>query len=408
MTKKEFSGIKELILQHCSFVDIIKISSVSTSWHLSTGSSEKCMEKILVNIGKDRENEADVKETKRCYKNLKLHNISESIIEFLGRHKWVRLNLLIGSITDKDFLRLLNIFAPTIKEIEFYLENIISPDNHETLPVINFPCLETLTFRWTPAKVFEPFFSENNEKLKTVEIELKQSGTHENVKNFLSRNKFIKNLSMRLCHEDLLDFFAEDFSTQHELRLTTLNFYWRNTLFVERKVIANLEKFLLSQQDCMEKLVFEATFNCKRVLEVIVNEMKVLKHLTLVDLDPEGILQEGSNYNFQPNLTIQQIDVCVNWFVSENICEQLILAAPNLEVLYVFELTLDTMKFLAENMRNLRHLVYEEIEEDCEEYYNNLILGSDGDDTINSLIQISWEKDFEIDYPEIHEKMQYN
>lgn len=407
MNEKEFDNTKELILQHCSFDDVIKISSVSASWHVSTGNSEKCMDKILVNIGKDKTNEADMKGSKRSYKNLKLHSLSENIIKYLVCHKWVRLNLLIGSITDKEFLRLLNIFAPTVKEIEFYLENVISPATREVLPAIDFPCLEVLTFRWTPAKVFEPFFGGNNKSLKNVEIELKQSGAHENVKIFLCKNKSINNLSMRLCHEDLLEFFAEDFTSKHELKMEILSFYWRNTLFVERKVIANLEKFFLSQKDCVQRLVFEATFNCKRVLELIVNEMKALTHLTLVDLDPV-LTQEGSDYNFQKNLSIQQIDVCVNWFISDKMFDHLILSAPNLEVLYIFELTLDAMKFLAENMKKLRHLIYEEIEEECEEYYNNLILGSDGDDTVNSMIQISWEQDFEIDYPEIHEKMQFN
>jgi hypothetical protein len=99
--------------------------------------------------------------------------------------------------------------------------------------------------------------------------------------------------------------------------------------------------------------------------------------------------------------------VCVNWFVFDRAFEELVKATKNLEVLYIIELTLDTMKFLAENAKNLRHLIYEEIEEDCEEYYNNLILGSDGDDVVNSLIQISWEQDFEIDYPEIHSKLQF-
>jgi hypothetical protein len=363
------------------------------------------MEKVQINVGKDKTNEDDLRESKRNYKNLKLHNLSETIIEYILKHKWSRLNLLIGSITDKEFLRLLNIFAPTIKEIEFYLENVISTDNVH-LPVITFPSLETVTFRWTSSSVFEPFFGESNENLKTVTIELKEPGAHENVKNFLCRNKTIKNLSLRLCHEDLLDFFAEDFTAKHQLKMENVSFYWRNTLFVERKVIANLEKFLLSQRESCQRLVFEGTFNCKSVLKLIINEMTVLKHLTIVDLDPV-ITQEGSEYNFKPNTTLQQIDICVNWFISEKMFDQLILAAPNLEILYIFELTLDTMKFLAENAKNLRHLIYEEIEEDCEEFYNNLILGSDGDDTVNSLIQISWEQDFEIDYPEIHERMQF-
>lgn len=406
MSEEEFYDTRELIFQHFGFNDVVELSLVSRSWCSSIGRSKKCMEKVQINVGKDKTNEDGLRESKRNYTNLKLHSISESIIEYLVELKWVRLNLLIGSITDKDFLRLLNIFAPTIVEIELYLENVIATENCENLPVLNFPCLETVTFRWTPTRVFEPFFGESNNKLKNVEIELKQSGAHEVVKTFLCRNKSIKNLSMRLCHEDLLEFFAEDFANKHELRLDILSFYWRNTLFVERKTIANLEKFFLTQKDCIEKLVFECTFNCKRVLELIVNEMKSLKHLTLVDLDPV-LIQEGVECNFKPNISIKQIDVCVNWFIAERMFDQLILAAPNLEVLYIFELTLDAMKFLAENMKSLKHLIYEEIEEDCEEYYNNLILGSDGDDTINSLIQISWEQDFEVDFPEIHQKMQF-
>jgi hypothetical protein len=391
----------ELVFQHFSFADVIKVSSVSKLSYSSTASSNKCMEKLQINVGKDDKNLDDLTTSQRNYRNLKLHSFSSRVIEYLVKHKWSRLNLLIGSITDKNFLQLLNIVAPTITEIEFYLENVITD---EVLPVVNFPLLETIVIRWTDTRVLEPFFGEN-ENLKNVVIELKQSGAQENVKKFLCKNKSIKNLSMRLCHEDLLDFFDEDFTDKHQLQMEILAFYWRNTLFVERRVIRNLEKFIVSQKDCLQRLVYEGTFNTKSVLELIVNEMKSLTHLTLVDVDP--VLTQEGDYNFQPNESIQQIDVCVNWFVFDRVFEELVKATTNLEVLYIIELTLDTMKFLAENAKNLRHLIYEEIEEDCEEYYNNLILGSDGDDVVNSLIQISWEQDFEIDYPEIHSKLQF-
>ena len=401
MADEKFVEIRETIFKHLSFEDIIKASAVSKLWYSSTANSETCMEKIQINIGKDDKNESDLKASQRNYKNLKLHNFTSSIVEYLVKHNWARLNLLIGSINDKEFFRLLNIFAPSVTEIEFYLENVIAK---EILPVVNFPHLETVVIRWTDMKIFEPFFGEN-ENLKNVVIELKQAGTHENVKNFLCRNKTIKNLSMRLCHLDLMDFFAEDFSDQHQLQMETLGFYWKGTLFVERKLIKNLEKFFLTQKNCLQRLVYEGTFNTKSILELIINEMEALKHLTLVDLDP--ILTQEGEYNFKPNFSIEHIDVCVNWFVFDKVFEELIKATKNLEVLYIIELTLDTIKFLAENAMNLRHLIYEEIEEDCEEYYNNLILGSEDDDVVNSLIQISWEQDFEIDYPEIHSKLQF-
>lgn len=401
MTDDNFVEIRETIFHYLSFEDIVKASEVSKLWYSSTANSKKCMEKFQINIGKDEKNEADLNTSQRSYKNLKLHNFSTSIVEYLVKHNWARLNLLIGSISDKDFLRLLNIIAPSITEIEFYLENVIAK---EILPVVNFPRLETVVIRWTDMKIFEPFFGEN-ENLKNVVIELKQAGTHKNVKRFLCRNKSIKNLSMRLCHLDLMDFFAEDFSDKHQLQMETLCFYWKDTLFVERKLITNVEKFFLTQKNCLKRLVYEGTFNTKSILELIVNEMKVLKHLTLVDLDP--ILTQEGEYNFKPNFSIQHIDVCVNWFIFDQVFEELIKATKNLEVLYVIELTHDTIKFLAENAKNLRHLIYEEIEEDCEEYYNNLILGCDDDDVVNSLIQISWEQDFELDYPEIHSKLQF-
>lgn len=139
---------------------------------------------------------------------------------------------------------------------------------------------------------------------------------------------------------------------------------------------------------------------------MIVNDMTALEHLTFVDLDDEALLtSEKQDFTLQPNLTIRQIDVCVNWFTSDEMFEQLILATPNLEVLYLFELSTRIMKFLAKNTRNLQHLIYEEIDSDCEEAYEELI---NEHPNANRKMQIHWDQDFEIEYPELHGKMQFS
>lgn len=138
---------------------------------------------------------------------------------------------------------------------------------------------------------------------------------------------------------------------------------------------------------------------------MIVNDMTALEHLTFVDLDDEALLtSEKQDFTLQPNLTIRQIDVCVNWFTSDEMFEQLILATPNLEVLYLFELSTRIMKFLAKNTRNLQHLIYEEIDSDCEEAYEELLSEHPN---ANRKMQIHWDQDFEIEYPELHGNMQF-
>lgn len=138
---------------------------------------------------------------------------------------------------------------------------------------------------------------------------------------------------------------------------------------------------------------------------MIVNNMTALEHLTFVDLDDETLLtSEKHDFTLQPNLSIKQIDVCVNWFISDEMFEQLILAAPNLEILYLFELSTKIMKFLAKNTRSLLHLIYEEIDSDCEEAYEELI---NENLNVNRRIKIHWDQDFEIEHPELHKNMQF-
>lgn len=397
--------VRELIFQHFNFDDVIKASNVSKIWYDMIAASS-CMSQIQINVGKNDLNELDLKQSRRKYSKLKLHSFSESIVEYLTKHSWYKVSMLIGSLTDVQCSQLLLIFAPNICEFEIYIENVVVSERDAMSP-IDFPLLHTATFRWTSKKIFEPFAGANNNNLKNVVIELSKGDNHESVKTLFRQNKSITNISIRLTADDYNNLFSEDFSPSLRLRLETLSFYWRNTNFVERAKIDNLKKFFLSQKNCLKRFVFECTFDCKSALELIVNEMRTLEHLTLVDLDDETLLlSDKKDFNLRINPSIKQIDVCVNWFVSSRMFTQLILASPNLEVLYIFELSARTMKFLAKNTRNLRHLIYEEIDNDCEVFYNNMItIHRDGD--INKSIQIHWDQDFEFEYPELHQKMQF-
>lgn len=403
---KPLSEINELIFQHFVFDDVIKASDVSKTWYDMIAKSKACMSQIQINIGKNVSNELDLKQSRRKYSKLKLHNVSTSIVEYLTEHSWYKVSMLIGSLTDVQCSQLLLLFAPTICEFEFYIENIVEPEG-ETMSPIDFPLLQTVTFRWTSNKIFEPFAGTKNDNLRNVVIELSKGDNHEAVKTLLRQNKSITNISIRLAVEDYNKLFSEDFSPSLRLKLETLSFYWRNTNFVERVQVDNLKKFFVSQKNCLKRFVFECTFDCKSVLELVVNEMRALEHLTFVDLDDETLLlSDKKDFNLRANPSIKQIDVCVNWFVSSRMFTKLILASPNLEILYIFELSVETIRFLAKNTKKLRHLIYEEIDNECETYYNNMITGyRDGD--INKSIEIHWDQDFEFEYPELHQKMQF-
>lgn len=309
----------------------------------------------------------------------------------------------MGSLTDVQCLKLLQIISQDIREIEFYIENI----EGELMTPIDFPNLKKVTFRWTTSRIFEPFFGSQNHNLNDVTIELNKSGCNEAVANFLIKNPSIKNLSIRLCNEDYCKIFNDHFSLNNGLSLETLSFYWRNINFVKPEIVESLKKFFISQSRSLKRIVFECTFDCKSVIELFVNEMKALEHLTFVDLDDVTLLESDKpSFNLQPNPAIKQIDVCVNWFISSDMFNDLVVASPNLKILYIFELSIITIEFLAKNTKNLRHLIYEEIDNDCENFYSELIT-TDRNNEINKLINICWDQDFEIDYPELHQKMQF-
>jgi hypothetical protein len=135
--------------------------------------------------------------------------------------------------------------------------------------------------------------------------------------------------------------------------------------------------------------------------------MEALEHLTLVDLDDVTLLaSDKKDFVLEVNSTIKQIDVCVTWFIADLMFTKLILATPNLEVLYLVDLSVNAMIFLAKNTKNLRHLIYEEVDSECEVLYNRMI-EDDRDKNVNKNIKINWEQDFEIMYPKLHKNMQF-
>lgn len=365
------------------------------------------MNKLQINVGKCESNESDLKASTRKYRNLRLHSVSQNTQSYLRANSWVKANILLGSIRSDRFSDLLGIFARDIREIELYVENIKNHEEEAAIKPITFENLESLTFRWTTKKVFSFFGVDKASCLRNVVIELQTSGNHGPVKKFLCQNKHVSSLSIRLHHDDFDQLFSDDFLAAHELKLKVLSLYWNNSN-VDPCSVENLITFLKSQTDCVERIVFEATFDCKKVIELMVNGMKTLKHLTFVDLSDEALLTSQEHFNLQPNLSLKQIDVCVNWFIRDDMFKQLITASPNLEILYIYELSVNTLKFLAENTRNLRHLIYEEIDDDCEEIYNEMIESSHGTSSrLNLSIKIHWEQEFEIDYPKLHRAMQF-
>lgn len=381
---------------------------MSKEFYDLTARSASCMSKVKVNVGRVSRGESGLDGSKRRYSSLKLHKISDEIFEFLCKHSWTNVSMLIGSITDLQCSKLLRLMSPTIREIELYIDRVLPTTDDSAISQIDFPRLETLTFRWTSKRLFEPFTAPNNVQLKNVFIEINQPECHREVKSFLAQNKTIKNLSIRLSNEDFSDLFAENLEPNVQLKLETLSFYWRNTSFVEQERIENLRRFFLSQRECLTRLVFECTFDCKSLLEQIVNDMAALEHLTLVDLDDVALRgSDKAELTLEANPTIKQIDVCVTWFISDLMFTKLIRATPNLEVLYLVDLSVNAVIFLAKNTKKLRHLVYEEIDSGCEALYTRLI-EDDRDRIINKRIKITWDQDFEILYPELHRKMQFH
>lgn len=250
----------EMMFQHLCFDDIMNVSTVSKQFYTLTGSSEVCMQKIQINVGKNDVNNENLTISTRRYRNLKLHSYSEAVVDFLKRHSWRKASFLIGSVSDTDCAKLLAIFAPAVVELEFYIENIFSLN---TMQPIDFPELESVTFRWTSKTIFEPFAGTKNHKLKTAVIELSKSGCDEAVEGFLRQNKSITSLSIRLSKEDYDSLFTRDISIGLDLKLETLSFYWRHTSYVEPEIIENWKNFFLSQRHTLKRLVFECTFDCR-------------------------------------------------------------------------------------------------------------------------------------------------
>lgn len=254
------SKVCELIFQHLSYDDIMNVSTVSKQFYTLTGSSEVCMKQIQINVGKNDVNNENLTISTRKYQSLKLHSYSKGVFDFLTRHSWRKASFLIGSVSDTDCAKLLAIFAPAVVEFEFYIENIFSLN---AMQPIDFPELESITFRWTSKTIFEPFAGTKNHKLKTVVIELSKSGCDALVEGLLRQNKSITSLSIRLSKEDYSSLFSRDISIGLDLKLETLSFYWRHTSYVEPEIIENWKNFFLSQKASLKRLVFECTFDCR-------------------------------------------------------------------------------------------------------------------------------------------------
>lgn len=228
--------VDNLIYQHLSGKDVLKLSEVSPAWYVGIGSSSVCMNKIIFNFflkkGSPITNPTELIRSKRHYANVVI--------------KWENAGMTFPNRT-----KVIEKFASSVT----YLE-IQAMSNLKWKPVC-FPKLKTLRFEIWIDSTFErlsPSFMEVIGQCTLENLILNGILSAENIFDLvLKQLKSLKMLSLDDCNIDLV-FGNDKVSTLHQLKLKKLKI--TNYQDPQNNYSSSISLFLKSQADTLDHLVY--------------------------------------------------------------------------------------------------------------------------------------------------------
>lgn len=350
--------LHELVAQHFRAKEVIEVLSlVSPSWSEIVGKSRICMSKVkfLYQVWRHQFYAASdvlqrAQKTSRDY-----------------QHVVVELGVNDDS---RQFWKFIETCCKSLKTLK--IENIRS--NVDSTCVIELPNLESFTVFGIDDDILKQTLSSTN-KLKTLFVVSGNSSIDsfviQSLRNCLGKNRKLEELYLK--NINFLNIFEEELEVGFRLKSVKLmNTTANNT--ITSNVEQNLLKFLKQQNKTLETFFFE--FSSVKIIEFAFNGLPRLTSAGLIN-SLSGVFNRNHKIK---NLEIPYID-------DFTVIKKFIDATPNVEVLFVGEVTNDLVDYLAWNFASLRSLNFKMIGLDVEEHYEKL---KDDHPEVNQIIDI-WD-----------------
>lgn len=368
-----------LVLQHFNRQEVLNAFEVSQTWNMFFKESDYAARKYCLFIS-DSTDKTD-----------------RNLIEISARKY---LNLICG-FYQPSVLR--NFSGLRKLSLKF---NVVD----EKVSFISLPYLDTLIIQKCPAKLYNSYnvlqcfkiFAQCS-KLKFLEIY--EAITKENVsaiRDMLENNRNLKSLKLHSCSEFFL-LFNEDISKRISFRLTY--FYYsipEKFTIVSSSFEWNLNKFLelndtlrIIEMNQISGEMFNTIFSkikgieklrCKRItgfesINLEVNDS--MKELMIPNTPLLFLINSNETFNFKPFFD----------------------AVPNIELLYVYQMTNEMMDYAARKLKNLKIFACQRFDRStCPNIYKEMILDQSMDINRNIILR-NVKCQLEDDEDEIFEKL---
>lgn len=364
------ADVFDLIFQHFNAKDVIRSSLVSKSFYEIVGSSHFCMKQLWLEIENPSKQLTTLERSQRKYENLRIYPDARSELSSVlkkFRPKVVRVSDDQGDPIKHDFyFELMHSMAPTL--VDLHLGETESVQSRR-LRSIDFPQLKELHCTAVNRNAFSVFLG-SNPQLENVSLAFNTGISIEFlvptniVHEFLQRNSQIK----RLIMSEIDCAFQSDLTENVALDLESFAFSKTSGKFSER-VVDNLVQFIEAQSNLQSLKV-----RCLYDQELLTRIWSLrFKRLFIMDLNPKG---SPAIQNLSPNDFVEEIDFYLN---SSCHILKFLQASPNLTSFKLRQLSRHIMRFSALNLRNLKRIQFQSLENGVESHYEDL-KNLDGDD----------------------------
>lgn len=354
--------IHESIFQHLNTNEILECSTVSKYWYEKIGNSRRCMKKIrlALKFWRSTAKEQQIEEKLKILKDIS------------RRYQNISIDCRFDKRISDEFWNLLFVLADHIVSLKIKSINV-TIDSSKQLFQLNK--LEELKLVYVPVNIRNIMLSSSNPvklKLKLVSpLNWSKTNKTDNeslscIKHFMTTNERLKDVEIYGAVQYRF-FFDEDFSKLIKFRLNTLKV--KNDLrlsLIPEECERNLIDFLGTQSESLEKIFIDV---CRpTVIHQVFNNMK---NLTLIHIETVVMTDfKVSDLNLKLNEKV--VDLRIPYITNNQDIKEILQYAPNLTSLFVAHLSIETMEFVAWNLKKLTLLKYRYDEIDCETLYERL------------------------------------
>ncbi|KAG5684723.1 hypothetical protein PVAND_013937 [Polypedilum vanderplanki] len=336
--------LSELIFQHLSAKNLLKVSLVSSSWSTLIGKSTKLMKKVRIKFDKDSQSSKLTeifKNSFRVYQHLWIKSFKPDTIDVIFKIfeskakniKSLKINYFWYS-NNENLIKLIELFSENIEEItlgavcsEFY-----------KLDFEKFPKLKTLKVYWD-LNCFSIF----KECKNLVELNIKSFTSTERVPKtlvkILHQNKNLKVLKISL------NIYNEIFTDQTIVKIPFKLCYFESYNYE----YVNYENFFTHQLDSIQILKIPTIYHVENIKTIFM--MPNLKELKLGNIEHLYF----NNLDLAECKSLEKLkfkDTTLRLSIFNSIAN----AAPNLKELEIHSVSKEIMEILSSKMTKLKDL----------------------------------------------------